>query len=48
MLENDSIIEQEDQKPEYLWLVIRGEMTVFKRTESMYNENNKSINIQKI
>lgn len=36
-------METENTTPKYLWLILKGEVTVFKRPESLYDEQGKII-----
>ena len=40
-LEDNTLLETEGSQPKYLWFILKGEVEIFKRPESLYDESGK-------
>ncbi len=46
IVEPNTNIESEGDPPNFLWVLLKGEVNVFKRPESMYDENGNLTNVK--
>ncbi len=48
LIEKDQIIELEGELPNYMWLVLRGELSVFKWLESLFDEQGRPVDLRNL
>lgn len=47
-VEQDTLLELESTQPKYIWILLEGEVSVYKRPESMYDESGNPTDVKKI
>ncbi len=47
-VEPNTVIETEATSPTYMWLILEGEVSVFKRPESIYDENGNLTDVKEV
>ena len=47
-VEKGQVLELEGQKPKYLWLILQGEIDIFKRIESVYSEQGRATDTRNV
>lgn len=48
VVDPNTVLEIESESAKYMWLLLRGEVSVMKRPESIYDENGKPTDVKQI